>query len=427
MRAILSLLVFVCLFAVLTAYSQSSLSVDEGNVSAVLRETQLVIDLPMQSRSRVRSVDIRLEILDENDKLIAAGDLKQALNAGSQVAQIPLTLAQMNLDKILWYRLRYSVSQPDSPNVVANTVALSEIMPEIFELQVTAPENVFAGMNVRAHVLAIHPYTKKPVRNVDISGTVELDLDTEDDNDELNLNVKTRTDADGIATLDFKIPADARLDDGEIIIEGSKNGIIRKADADLDVSADSFVYLYTDKPIYQPNQKLYIRGLYLNAVRRPVFNKELEIEIRDEEGKTVLEKTVTTSRFGIANIEWQIPADFQLGKYSIRVANDDSDDIGSAVFKVSRYDLPNFTVNARPDKPYYLTSETAAEISVDATYLFGKPVQGGKVKIVEEKERTWNFIEQEYDTDEGPFYEGVTGADGRFTAKDCLTEAAAAL
>ncbi len=138
----------------------------------------------------------------------------------------------------------------------------------------------------------------------------------------------------------------------------------------------------------------------------------------------MLEKTVTTSRFGIANIEWQIPETFKLGKYSILVENDDSDDIGKAEFKVSRYDLPNFTVSAVPDKPFYLPGETAAKVTVDASYLFGKPVQNGKVKIVEERERSWNYYKQEYDADEGTVYEGETAGDGKFTAHLNLVEAA---
>lgn len=340
---------------------------------------------------------------------------------------VPVPIAA-KIDKLLWYRLRYTVSQSGSPNSITNTVAISEIMPEIFELQVTAPGNVFAGMNLRAHVLAIHPYTKKPIGNVDVSGKLQLELDTDNDEDELNIAVRGRTNAEGIATLEFKIPAGTKLDyDADLTIEGSKSGITRTAEADLEIARDAFVYLYTDKPIYQPDQKLYIRGLYLNNARRPLAEKELEIEIRDEEGESVLEKTVTTSRFGIASIEWRIPADFKLGTYRITVENDDSDEIGKTEFKVSRYDLPNFVVNAKPANSYYLSNETVAGVTVDASYLFGKPVQNGKVKIVEERERTWNFAEQKYDVEQGAVYEGNTDDNGRFATQINIAEAAAKL
>ena len=58
----------------------------------------------------------------------------------------------------------------------------------------------------------------------------------------------------------------------------------------------------------------------------------------------------------------------------------DGEQIGGRWIKVSRYELPNFIVNAKPNKPYYLPGDTQAEVEVSADYLFGKPVTGGKVR-----------------------------------------------
>ncbi len=207
------------------------------------------------------------------------------------------------------------------------------------------------------------------------------------DDDELKITAKGKTNDEGFATLDFQIPQNAKLDDdGEITIKGEKNGVTREAKEDLDAATESFVYLNLDKPIYQPNQKLFARGLYLNPLKRPLAEQNLEFEITDEEDETVYEQTAKTSRFGAANIEWQIPANLKLGKYKIEVKNGNDDIIGLSEFKITRYDLPNFNVNAETDKTFYLPEQKTAEISVSADYLFGKPVTAGRVRVVRETE-----------------------------------------
>ncbi len=249
----LFLLVFVCLFSASMAFSQGSFSVDESKLTAVFKDKWLTVDIPVRSVRRVENVNARLEVIDQYDTLVAKSDTAHAINPGSQRLTIPVSGLLVKADKLLLYRLRYSLSQPDSPNTFSSTVALSEITPEIFELQITAPENVYAGMNIRAHVVAVHPLTKRPIRNVDVSGTVELDLITDDDEDELKLTASATTNAAGVATLEFKIPANAKLDDdGDLDIEGRKNGIVRTAYSDLDAGRGAFVHLNTDKPIYQP-------------------------------------------------------------------------------------------------------------------------------------------------------------------------------
>ncbi|HMS41618.1 MAG TPA: alpha-2-macroglobulin family protein, partial [Pyrinomonadaceae bacterium] len=62
-------------------------------------------------------------------------------------------------------------------------------------------------------------------------------------------------------------------------------------------------------------------------------------------------------------------------------------------------------------------------VEVRADYLFGKPVTKGKVRVVRENSREWNWKEQKYDIEEGEKHEGNTDAEGKFTAKFDLSEA----
>ncbi len=423
MKTKLIFAVFFSLFVSLTVTAQVFLKVNESETKATFENNRLPVNLALENSATDLYAKVKLEILDAQDNVLAISETAQTVRRGKQNLQIPLIFSSnADANELLWKRLRYTISPENSAASITNIVSLSEIMPEVFELQISAPENVFAGMNLRAHVLALHPFTKKPIKNVEISGEVELDLDNPDD-DELIIKAKGKTNDEGFASLDFNLPANVKFDDGEIRIKGVRNGIVREAEEDLDETTKAFVYLNTDKPIYQPNQKLFVRGLYLDPSKRPMADRDLDFEISDERGETVFEGTAKTSRFGVMNIEWQIPASFKLGKYTVEIRQGESGVIGLAEFKVSRYDLPNFTVVAKSSKPFYLIDEKTAEVTVNANYLFGKTVGRGKIKIVQEKARRWDYKNQKYEAEEGETIEGETDAEGKFTGQISLSEA----
>ena len=412
------LAVAVCLFLVGYAEAQNKLQVNEAETQAVFFANKLDTNLIVENYAQSFSGQIQLEVLDADDKILSHSETVETIKRGKHGLLIPLDFTQTQAaDSLLWYRLRYAITRENSPVATSGIVSLSEIMPELFELQISTSGKIFAGMRLRVHVLALHPLTKKPIKNVNIAGEILLD-------DELKINAIAKTNGEGFASLDFEIPAAAKLDDeGEITIKGEKNGITRQADKYVDYAAGSFVYLNLDKPIYQPNQKFFARGLYLNSANRPMTDMELDFEISDEEGKTVYEQTVKTSRFGIANINWQIPANIKLGKYRLEVKNDEDDRIGASEFKITRYDLPNFSVSAKTDRTFYLPEQKMAEISVGADYLFGKPVTKGKARVVRETERRWNYEAQKWEIEEAKSYEGVLNEDGKFIAQIDLSEA----
>ena len=425
MKGKIFLAVAVCLFLILTVSAQSFLKVNEAETQSFFSQNRLQTNLAIENSAANFPARVRLEILDADDKILAQKETGEIVKRGRQFLQIPLEFAQkQDANDLLWCRLRYEIQPENSAESTRGIVSLSEIMPEIFELQILTSDKVFAGMRLRAHVIAVHPLTKKPIKNVNILGELKLDLNVDAAEDELKINAVGKTNDEGFSTLDFEIPANAKLDDdGKITIKGEKNGVTREADKYLDISAESFVYLNLDKPIYQPNQKLFARGLYLNPLKRPLTDENLEFEITDEDDETVYEQTAKTSRFGAANIAWQIPATLKLGKYKLEVKNGNDDVIGVSEFKVTRYDLPNFSVVAKPDKTYYLPGQNTAEIVVSANYLFGKAVSAGKARVVQETERIWNYDEQEYETEEAQTYEGQLNADGNFVARIDLTKA----
>src|SRR5260370_4619445 len=148
----------------------------------------------------------------------------------------------------------------------------------------------------------------------------------------------------------------------------------------------------TDKPLYQPGQTLHTRVLMFDASRHALADQKATLEISDPESTMAFRAEINTSRFGVANADWAIPENTRLGDYlvAVELEGDKYEDArGAATVKISRYDLPNFSVSVKPDRPYYLASQDA-EVEVRADYLFGQPVKRGHVRGGRETERHWN-------------------------------------
>jgi hypothetical protein len=143
------------------------------------------------------------------------------------------------------------------------------------------------------------------------------------------------------------------------------------------------------------------------------------LKISDPDSTTAFRAELDSSRFGVASVDWPIPENTRLGDYRVEVNLDDDkfeESYGATTVKISRYDLPNFSVNIKPDRPYYLPGQDA-EIEVRADYLFGQPVKRGHVRLVRETDRHWDYREQKWRTEEGDKYEGETDGEGKFTAR----------
>lgn len=422
MKGKIFLLVLVCLFSVSAAKSQTGITIDEDKSSLVFNAKTIDVSLVLRNDAPSFDSPISLEILDEKNAVRSQSSQPHKIKNGERVYKISLPAgefvdaADVNL---IWYRLRCRVGNSEE------TISLSKIIKNYFELRVAATESVFSGQIYRARIRAVDPLTKSGVKNVRIEGELELEIDTEADENELIVKAKGETNAEGFAILDFKIPENIKFDeDKDLRIKGRKNGIVREIDEDLDSDEErNSVFITMDKPMYQPGQSFNIRGLYMDANKTVISGGELEFSIIDGDGTTVYRETVKTSEFGIASISWKIPDNAKLGDYSVEIESEDGmTENNRQVFKVSRYDLPNFAVTAKPDKTFYLLADDTAEITVSADYLFGKPVTKGKVRVVQENERTWSWREQKYVAEEKQSVEGATDAEGKFIAKVDLKE-----
>ncbi|MBD0326146.1 MAG: hypothetical protein ICV68_06940, partial [Pyrinomonadaceae bacterium] len=238
------------------------------------------------------------------------------------------------------------------------------------------------------------------------------------------------TDAEGLAPLLFDLPQQAKDDaDLEMKVKGTRGQFVEETDGEIELEHYAHVLMSTDKPLYQPGQTLHLRALCFDTSKRALANASARLTIADPEGTTVFRAPLVTSRFGIASIDWPIPENTRLGDYRVRIELDDErydEQETTQTVKISRYDLPNFAVSVKPDRPFYLPGQDA-DVVVSADYLFGQPVKRGHVRVVRETERTWNYSEQKWETTEGEKYEGETNAEGRYSVRLNLQKAHEAL
>ncbi|HUK87023.1 MAG TPA: MG2 domain-containing protein, partial [Terriglobales bacterium] len=412
-----AVLVYVLLLPLLlAAQSAPTLRVDEAATRVELASDHSVLSLAVVNPwDRPVAAQVRVEALDPQEKVRATADTQATLRPGASSISLPISLAvptEKEQAEVLWYRLRYRVVAPGLVPV-EGIVALAEITPEIFDLRVATPEFVTPGTDFPVRVRAQHPVTQRPVRGVSIAAKLEFDNGREP------LRAQGVTGADGYASLPLRVPPDVTGEELSLTISGRRGDFQRQEEHDVTLYPDFQFFVTTDKPLYQPGQVMHVRLLLLDATRHAVANEALRLKIQDPDSTLVYQTALSTSRFGIAQAYWQIPENLKLGDYQllIELASDGLKPgaAGFARVRISRYELPNFTVNVKPDRAYYLPGQNAS-VEVSAEYLFGKPVTRGHVRVVRESERRWDFKEQRWDISEEETYEGDTGAQGVFTA-----------
>ncbi len=423
--SVIALFIAAQLFVAHLSTSAISLRVDETKTRLALLEDHARVSLAVDKSSAGETqAHIRLELLDTEGRAAAAGERDETINASACALVIPVPFAASKLAeperrRLAWYRLRYRIS--NSAGSIEGIISLSEITPDLFDLEIVGSSFAFDGMRYRARARATHPTSSRPVPDVAVRAELRLD----DEPSAKILKTSAITDSEGFAVLDLDLPQNTVSREAEITVRATRDGFIREASSEIKFERLAEMLISVDKPIYQPGQLLHLRLLALdNFSRRAVEDAPVSVKISDPESTAIFRSTIKTSRHGIASLDWPIPESTRLGDYLIEVDIDEGKYKGSIAgqrVKVSRYDLPNFVVTAKADRPYYLPGQNAS-VEVRADYLFGQAVTRGRVRVVRESERVWNYREQKWKIIEGEEYKGETDKTGRFTARIKLDE-----
>jgi uncharacterized protein YfaS (alpha-2-macroglobulin family) len=436
MRSILSwfllVLVLACGGARVMAATQNaagSLKVEEEKMHFHLLPRS-GLELPIvNSSTHPVSGKFALELLNlEDDSVVASLSGTFTEQPGETIEKVDWPVDQLPSDTpsdLGWFRLRYTFTPDASAALVpavTGIVQLGRIITDGFAISVAAAKTVAPGTKYPVRVHVDNPTTRRAYANIPVDVTVTIG-----DDDDTALKRKVRTDSAGNATLIFHLPEHPADQDGTITADVARGAFSDEATLDFEFPDERApaVTITTDKPLYQPGQTVHVRVFTKGSDGRAMAGAKMNVAIEDENGSEQFHEKLVTSRFGIASADWDIPAKSQLGTGTITVRFDaEASSYWSerrSEIRISRYELPTFTVSVDPDHTYYLPNQNAV-IDVHADYLFGKPVQHGKVKIVRQEGRHWDYAKQKWEVDESRPVEGELGSDGHFKGTFALAD-----
>lgn len=139
-------------------------------------------------------------------------------------------------------------------------------------------------------------------------------------------------------------------------------------------------YLYTDRPVYRPNQRVYFKGILRQLGEdgyRMVGERTVNVTIEDPNQGKLWEKDLPLSGHGTFSGELELASEAPLGDYTISARQGEATASGS--FEVQEYKKPEYKVSITVPKKFVPVGETV-KFAVEARYFFGSPVANAEVK-----------------------------------------------
>jgi hypothetical protein len=394
------------------AHAQSPVVLNESGIRAVLRDDSTVVTIPIESRlERSTPAALVLEWLTKDDRVVGSARQDTSVAPGKSAIEAPLPIAAPSI----WLRLRYSLG-PVAPDVRAfftqtGIVALPSIASHVFELKVMQAGVAYPGKPLTLHAQAVHPLTHAVVHAVNWDAELKLA-------DVTLKPAKISERPEGFVDVVFNIPSPDDFDGDQASLEVSAElgDFAASVSTEVSISSRFSGSMQTDKPIYQPGQTMHVRAIVLDPQSHAVDGRRFALRIDDEEGNRVHTAQVVSSRFGIVQDDWALPASADLGTYRLTLVRSDDEDnqIVNHAVRVSRYELPAFSVTARPDRTAYLAGQPA-KVTITGALLFGKPVPKGHVKVTRDARSSFGRRSRKPDPEEIAA-EGTADDNGSFVA-----------
>ncbi|MBM4355394.1 MAG: hypothetical protein FJ109_16680, partial [Deltaproteobacteria bacterium] len=236
------------------------------------------------------------------------------------------------------------------------------------DLVVMVPDKLLKGQTTKLRAFLHDPRNGKALAGKKIELTATLAGK--------DYRLEGTTDDYGLVVLDLPAEEEGTLEvKAQVMGDGAQGSISTQ----VTVVRESKLLLTSDKPIYQPGQTMHLRALALNRFdKAPLADQDILFEVMDSKGNKVFKRLDKTNEFGIGWAQFELATQVLMGSYTLRAT------IGEVVSEktvtVDRYALPKFKVNATLDKAFYQPGQTLSG-EVQADYFFGKPVDGGAVKV----------------------------------------------
>ncbi|MDQ3254326.1 MAG: MG2 domain-containing protein, partial [Acidobacteriota bacterium] len=139
-------------------------------------------------------------------------------------------------------------------------------------------------------------------------------------------------------------------------------------------------YVYTDRPVYRPQQKVFFKGILrqiTDSGYKLISGSTVSVTVEDPNGTRVFDQEVKLSSRGTFSGELETGEEAPLGSYSITARVGEATANGS--FEVQEYKKPEFKTTVAASQQFVNVGEQA-KFTVSARYFFGAPVARADVK-----------------------------------------------
>ncbi|WP_162909504.1 Ig-like domain-containing protein [Aggregatilinea lenta] len=314
------------------------------------------------------------------------------------------------------------------------------LAPGAYYLEVSAPEMATQGYDPIQHLMIVSNVNITLKYSQDMVMAWVTDLESGEPvsgasvifyNLAFNPVAQAVTDDDGLAVASIPHQGDLY---GTMFAAVNRDGLFGFSNSEwadgispwqFEVSADYepenlLAYLYTDRPIYRPDQPVYFRGVIRDrddvTYTVPALS-EVPVKIYDDRGEVIYDQILPVTAEGSFSGELLLDANAPLGYYRIvaEVASNNRDSFGVS-FSVAEYRAPEFQVNVTPEQTEVAQGDTI-RVLVESSYFFGGAVSDADVSYsVLSKSYYfnysgpgyWSFVDNNYDN-YAPEYYGPNG------------------
>jgi len=161
-------------------------------------------------------------------------------------------------------------------------------------------------------------------------------------------------------------------------------------------------YIYTDRPIYRPNHKVFFKGILRSlddkGQYRSLKTPTVNVLVKDPNDARVMEQEFRLSSTGTFFGEVVLGEEAPLGTYQIEAETEEGSSSGT--FEVAEYKKPEYKVNVvAPQK--FVSAGSKTKFDVSARYFFGAPVANAEVKYYVYRSRYYpDYFGYEEDQDD---------------------------
>ena len=224
---------------------------------------------------------------------------------------------------------------------------------------VSVPDQLLSGTQ-GSLILQAKDSDGEPARNRDVTVTLTR-------GDDSIMKWDGKTDDDGILQPKFDVP-----------------NVVGEANITVTVGSESFtksveiissfsIIISTDKPLYQPGQTIHLRTLTYEGQDPLASEEDITIEVKDPNGNKIFRKTIEANEYGIAALDFVLSDQLPLGNYEIIASIGETS--SKKIVSVQKYVLPKYSIQFEDIESWYVVQDTI-EGSLNASYVFGEPIQG---------------------------------------------------